>query len=383
MLKRFLMPMMALALLLLVVGCSNTPSGNDDQTNLSDEFGGYTATDEAPGFGDPDLVGLVDEEDEIDDPILNSAEVMADVNDVNAGVFHFRAIWGRLRYDSTSTTPTDWTGSLTASRGSLVIRRLIRFELNQDGYFPRTDPEVIDWFSTTTVHNDGIAVDFYVPPVDPEVDTSIVVDSLGDTTIIVDTLPVDPVTLTFETGPYSQTFTLDELAQLSEVVNLPDSNGVAFHSIQIYRNACGRGVLTGEWGYDEDGNGVFRGIWMAREGVVGYLRGHFGEDSTGNRMFWGKWISRGGQFEGFVRGTWSSNVSHNASEQARVRATGQFRGEIYDANGDSIGALHGQYKSAGQRGHGWFGARWKLHCNDDPGDSGNANDNDNDFDDGF
>ncbi|MBD3258605.1 hypothetical protein GF377_09255 [candidate division GN15 bacterium] len=367
---RLMLVLMAASLLMFVVGCSSdspaTPE-QADQPNLTDDFGGYSATDEAPGFGDPDLVAAEDEEEVVDDVMESSPEVQSIADDPESGRFRLRAIWGQLRFDSTNTTPTVWDGSLTVSRGAIVLKRLVRFELNQDGYFPRTDRDLLEWFSTTTVHNDGIVVDIYVPPAEIEVDTSYVVDSLGDTTdVVLDTLPVDPVTVTFETAPHTQTFTLAELASLDTVVSLGNEQGVAFQSVQILKTTCGRGHLTGRWGYDQDGNGVFHGLWYSHRGMIGYVRGHFGEDDDGNKVFFGKWINRSGQFEGFLRGTWSSNVSENASEIARRRAVGQFSGLIYDSNENEIGALRGRYRSGANFPNGWFHARWKVHCPDQP-----------------
>ncbi len=379
MLKKTLIPMLALAMLVVAIGCSDNTSAPAvaDTPNLTDEFGGYTATSEAPAFGDADLAATEAEEEEIDDVLLASPAVAEMVDDPNCGRFHFRAVWGQLCYDSTHTDPTDWTGSLTASRGALVIKRLIRFELNQDGYLPRTTPELVEWFSTTTVHNDGIAVDLFVPPV---VDTSFVVDTLGDTTVVCDTIPGDPVTLTFETGPHTQTFTLDELASLDTVVTLADSNAVAFHSLQVFPNQCRRGHLVGRWGYDSEGNGVFNGVWHNRRGwAVGHVQGHFGQDDNGNNVFYGKWIDRTGKFEGLVKGTWGPNPNVNANSNAFRHAGGWFRGEICDSDGAMIGELKGKYKSSPELGRGWFQARWKLNCDDVSAGSGDGRL----YDDGF
>ena len=363
--KRIMLLLMVAAFALFVVGCSDNPSEptTTDQTNLNDEFGGLTATDEAPGFGDPDLVAAETEEEEVDDVVLASPEVHDAVDNPDWSLFHFRAVWGRLSYDSTSTTPTVWDGSLTASDGALVIRRLIRFELNQDGYLVRNDPLQVEWFSTTTTHNDGVAVDFYVPPT-LVVDTTYVTDTLGDTTdIVLDTLPTEPITLTFATGPYTQTFDLSELGALDTVINLPDGNSIVFQSIQVFRNTCQRGGVAGQWGYDEEGNGLFRGLWMSHVGMAGYIQGSFGVNDDKEKVFFGKWINRNGQFEGLIKGTWESNVSDSASTNARRRAAGRLEGVICDRDGNPIGQLKGVFKSGLRWPSGWFQARWKLDCN--------------------
>ncbi|MEW5796020.1 MAG: hypothetical protein AB1772_06625 [Candidatus Zixiibacteriota bacterium] len=361
--KKLVLSLMAAALAVWAAGCSDNPVQNDNNQAVADEFGGYTATDESPAFGDASLTAAEAEEEEIDDPILAVPSVQEVVNDVDAGIFHFRAVWGRIPYDSTVTVATDWTGSLTISRGAIVLRRLIRFELNQDTYLPRTDRKLLEWVSFTTVHNDGIAVDIFVPPVRPEIDSSWVPDGMGDSTLVVDTIFAEPVTLTFATGPYTRTFTLPELAALQEIVSLDDGNKVAFHSIQMLRQVCPRGMLAGRWGYDEAGNGVFRGMWMSALGrVTGYLEGRFGQDDQGAKVFFGKWIDRDGRFEGLLRGVWGHGFWATPEEIEQRRAGGWFMGRIFDANANPIGVLGGHFGSAPDYQGGWFQGRWKLDC---------------------
>lgn len=369
MLKKTLEPLIAVFLLIWAASCSENPGDlNGSDSTTADEFGGYTATSELPGFGDSELIGSEGEEEEIDDPMLTSPAVQDLVNDVEAGMFHFRAVWGRIPYDSTVSEATDWTGSLTISRGGLVVRRLIRFELNQDYYLPRTDRTLVEWISLTTVHNDGIAVDVYVPPARPELDSSWVVDSGGDSSLVVDTIPAAPVTLTFATGPYTRTFSLDELAALNEVVSLDDGNKVAFHGLQMFRRLCPRGILAGRWGRDEDGNGVFKGLWFSPLGrVIGYMRGHYGQNDEGHNVFYGKWINRAGDFEGFLRGTWANYPEETNANIDRHRAGGWFEGRIFDGERHLIGGMGGRYGSAPDVRGGWFQGRWKLLCAEDAG----------------
>jgi hypothetical protein len=367
MLRRIVLLIMALAALVFAIGCSSTstpaPSATTDNTAQTDEFGGYTTDPEEPAFGDSTLVAAEDTEVEVNDAIVEAASVAALIGDSESGLFRFRALWGQLQYDSTHTILTDWTGSLTASRGALVIRRLIAFELNQDGYFPRENPETVSWFSFTSVHHDGIEVEFWVRPADPVIDTTVVVDTLGDTVLVVDTLPVEPVTLTFATGPYTRTFTLPELAALDTVVALDDGNTVVLKGMQIIRNSCPRGIVVGQWGHDKDSNGVFQGEWRDRTGCIsGYVRGSYTEDSIGTRKFFGKWINMLGQCQGLIRGTWGPNPNDNGNDIARQRAGGWFIGSIFDSNGDEIGSLSGKYKAAPRFPAGWFEARWKLTC---------------------
>jgi len=371
MLKRIALPLFAAALLVWAVGCSDSPAEPQteaDLPNLNEDFGGYTATDEAPGFGDPDLVAMEGEEAEVDDEILNSGQMQDWLVNPRVLSFHFRALWGQLTYDSTVTTPTSWDGSLTLSRGGIITRRLIAWELNQDFLLPRTSREVVEWQSTTTVHHDGLAFDLLIPWV-TTYDSTMVVDTIDDTTFdttyAVDTIVPEPFTLTFETGPYTRTFEMRELAALDTVVYVDDvdSNAVVFQSYQTFRNVCPRGVLAGRWGYDEEGNGIFKGVWHSRFGYVsGYVEGMFGVNDEKKPVFYGKWIDRSGQFEGLLAGRYGLHPSTNASENAKQRAGGWLDGKIFDADENEIGVLKGRFKSHVNFPSGWFQARWKLHC---------------------
>jgi len=231
---------------------------------------------------------------------------------MNAGMFHFRVVWGMIPCDSTVVDVTDWSGSLTVTRGGLVVRRLIRFEPDQDQLLPRADRTLVEWVSATTIHNDGIACDVFVP---------------------------------------------------HEIVELEDGNKVAFHGIQVFRQICPRGILAGHWGYDEEGNGVFRGLWFSGSGhVTGFLRGRYGQDDQGKNVFYGKWIDRDGRFEGLLRGTWGHHAISTEDEGTRNRPTGWFAGRIFDAERNPIGGLGGHYGSAPDFRAGWFQGRWKLNC---------------------
>jgi hypothetical protein len=368
-----LLTVLAILALGLAAGCSEQMTEPDtaiDTPTLEDEFGGYAAVNEDAGFGDDALLDEAYESDvEYDDPMLASPEMDSLIADPNSGYYHMRIVWGRLAYDSTVLDPTDWAGSLTISRGAEVIRHVIRFEPGQDEILPRTDRSLIEWNSVTTVHNDGIAVDLPIPPVRPLIDTTevILVDTLGDTsvTLVIDTtLPdVEPVTVAFETTPYSRTFQLEELMALDTIVMLDDSNAVAFHAVRVHRMPCPRGFLAGRWGRDADGNGVYRGSWMDNRGrVIGFLRGHYGRNDAGEKVFFGKLVARDGQFEAFIKGRWDLQPDCNADQSAFEHAGGWFRGMIYAPDRTPIGVMGGRFRSAEFERGGFFQGRWKLYC---------------------
>ena len=366
---RKLFPLFTALLMIWAVGCSNnsTDTSAIDQINLNDEFAGLTTASEAPGFGDPELLASEAEEVDVTDPLASTAAVLAMTTDPSSGYFRFRAVWGHLRLDTSETTATSFDGSLEISRGAVLIRRTIRFELAQDYIVPRVERTLLEWVSTTTIHNDGIVADLLVPALLPSYDTTVtvVVDSLGDSSrvITVDTIPPDntPVEVTFKAGVYSRTFTLGELAALDTVVTLDDGNEIAIQAFQ--RTRCGKGSLAGYWGMNEDGQGVFRGVWIDHTGTMaGWVKGYYGTNDNGRRVFAGKWVNRAGTFEGFIAGTWQPHPNTNAAEIAHNRAGGSFEGHIYNANREAVGELAGKYKSSQNARGGFFQARWRHRC---------------------
>ncbi len=391
MIRRLILPILILVTALWFVGCSD--KSTDTSTNpvdLNSDFGGYTATAEAPGFGDTDLLGAAAGEVAFTDPIVYLPAADSIISDPDAGFFHFRVVWGQLTYDSTATAPTDWTGSLTISRGVEVVRKLIAFERGQDYVLDRTDRRLIEWVSQTTVHHDGLAIDMYFPRPLPVIDSIVtpVVDTLGDTTwmTVVDTTWPDPVTVNFATGPYSATFTLGDLVALDTTIYLEGGNAVMFHAFKLDRLPCARGFLAGKWGVEDDTLQVFRGMWMTRHGQLqGWLQGSWGHDDQGKGVFYGKWIDEDGNFEGFLRGIWKAHPNRHANHEAFRHAGGWFAGKIFDAAHDEIGVLRGKYKSAEHpEKPGYFQGMWRLTCGEvynDPWDCDRDNDGWDDDDD--
>lgn len=381
-----LFPILA-SLLFLGVACDKTPNEPilSDNPNTSDEFGGYTATNEAPSFGSSEIMSLEVEESgiEISDPLLTSSDVIEIMDDPEARRYALRIVWGKLRGDSTVVAATDWSGSLTINRGAEVVRRLIRFEPNQDYLLPRTDRRLIEWVSETTVHNDGMLVEIFNPlrPDSVSFDTTFafatdtVISEAGDTTlvirdvIIIDTVVFDsPLELTFTTEPLTISFTGAELMALDTVIYLQDSCAVLFQSTRIDSRMCPKGYLAGEWGVDDEGRGQFRGVWMNNQGEPGgHLQGHWGLNDEGRRMFWGKWISLDGRFEGFLRGGWEPHPNEHASDVAFAAAGGMFKGHIFDASRRKIGFLRGRWGHGDEGRHGIFAGKWKLRCPPPPG----------------
>lgn len=309
---------------LLLAGCSSdTPTTTvpADDLNLTSEYGGYTAEDEAPAFGDAELASLMREDPVFNDDMFRSTELdsfrhLADVK------FYGMAIqWGMLEGDSSVTAVTDWTGNIEVKYGGIHVQRTILFEMGQDYIVrPRVDRRTVNWVSLTTVHYDGVLLAIIVPPAPDGEDWS-------DNQVV------------FTTGPYSRTFTLSELESLSEIVDVgPDGNQVSFNARLIDLEACGSGVLDGRWFVNPSGrNGHFLGRWMSDDGLLaGHLRGHFGVRND-ERVFFGKAIGLNGRFLGFLRGTWGADPADSSM--------GWFEGVLANRDGLPVGEVNGTWSS--------------------------------------
>ncbi|MBU8933607.1 MAG: hypothetical protein KOO62_06335, partial [candidate division Zixibacteria bacterium] len=97
MIRKLAFPLLVLTLLIWAAGCSDntTDPVTDGELNLDSEFGGYTANAENPGFDESDLIAETEADEEFDDPMLVSPDVVECLTDPEAGYYHLRAVWGR------------------------------------------------------------------------------------------------------------------------------------------------------------------------------------------------------------------------------------------------------------------------------------------------
>lgn len=318
-LKLVLIGLVAIALF-IVQGCSSDATqaeSTDEVLNLTDTYGGYQPTNESPGFGDPEMLAL-EESEPANDPLANSPLVDSLYRMFNRDVYSVELLWGNLQFDSSVTLLTDWSGSLSVERGAIVAARLIQFEGGDHLVRPRPDGQTLEWVSNTSVHYDGILVFVYDPQPD-SFDTE--------------------NTLTLTTAPYNRTFTMSELASVSEIVDVGE-NQISINGFQTTPLDCGEGFLFGRWISLPNERGRFQGHWLSADGyALGHLRGHFGVDASGENVLFGKWIGIAGGFRGLLRGTWG---------QDPVAAT----------DDPAIGWFAGRWDSASGAKQGDFGGNW-------------------------
>ncbi len=370
--KRILSPLFVLLLIAIAAGCqltgsdavspvSDTTADAESAIDLDSPTGGYTEGDELVAFGEPEQYEAMGQEPLYGDPMQNENSVQAMERHRNVKRYRLRAVWGRLAntvVDSTITDccPLDWTGGMHIDGGAIVIERLIAFDPRD--YITRIDRSTIEWVSHTCPHVDGIMVRIIVPPS--------ALDSLGN--------ELAPATLTFKTGPFSRTFTIDELEAL-ELFQPVDrcGNGIMIAS-HVVTPECPHGYLLGDFRKTEPDTivntytgeqrgivlGRFHGIWINEAGwMAGYLRGHFGINSAGERIFFGKYIGLRGEFKGILRGHYG--YSPSVTSVAELISSGWFEGEWYGRNTAPAGRLKGEWVT-GEDGRGFFKGIWGMNC---------------------
>jgi hypothetical protein len=318
-----------LALLLTVptVACTNDAAPADDPdavtASLELENGGFDTEDEAPQFGDEALYAAADlEADVAVSDTMASDPVVVDLQ-ANASVVAHDVIvmWGRMPADRDGTL-RDWSGELRLSRGAMVIKRRIAFELATDRVLARTSPDAIRFESRTSVHADGLALTVLDP----------------------NPAAAAPLTLTYVSadGAITHTLALGALAAGPVVADAGDGNQIV--AIGHRRNdACDHGFLRGRWHAMTPSAGLYAGLVLDSDGEpTGHLRGIYGKRADGQAVFFGKLIARDGTFRGIIGGAYGE---------------GHFGGRWLVRSGDR-GVVRGMYRPGDTLRAGRFLGRW-------------------------
>ena len=322
----------------LLAGCDlltdskeSAPAGDtswEQSTDLNQEYGGFTFTDESEAFGDPAMSALEAEETSL--PVADPDTVASD------STFALRLLWGQLAGNRDAATEVDWSGTVSVSRGGIAVLRTLAFEPRQDHLVRRENRQTVGFVSRTQPSYDGLLL--------------VVHDVPGD----------NATTLTFATGPYTNTWTLEELKTANLVIPVDDlGNAVSLTGRALRDRPCPSGFVRGHWAQREADRGFFRGVWMAGDAhPIGHVRGHYGVNEAGERVWFGKILGRGGRLIGLARGSWQP------SEDA-ANPGGTFQGQWMARPGERTGAVAGHYLPGreGERGAaGFFEGRWHADC---------------------
>jgi len=346
--KQFVLAGFAVALAaILIAGCGMFDSNEnpvDEGDNLA-AYGGYTTANEAPGFGDPGLMARHPEDDPYDDEVSNYPEVSNARRGGGAKIYMLRMIWGNIDNPDTNEDVgdcpiTDWSGSIKADGGVLIIRRLIRFEPDDYIVRPRRGAHQAAWVSHTHNHVDGILFEIIDVP-DPrhkEVANS----------------------LTITTPLYSAVIPFDSLGELNQILTYDDCNKISLVGTEIKLIRCPRGFLEGTWVSETDTSGNFEGAWIRDDGnLSGYIHGRYGVRDE-ERVLVGKWITTSGQFGGLLKGTWGPMIDENEDDEDGP--DGYFEGTWVNDALTAVGRFKGHYCFPDTSANGVFRGRWDKDC---------------------
>jgi hypothetical protein len=359
-------PLVLLAVVAMtwVVGCNtaveapdtggidlNEIANRDENPDLNDSFGGYNMKDETPAFGDATLLAEFAEDEAYDDPIARITDV-AELDRPERAQLYLMVTWGNLHRDSTIAGTTDWSGGLQVDPGVIVLKRTIRFERN-DHIVPRTQRDLLEWQSQTTLGFDGVLVKIH--PLRANTDAALSA-AVNDSSI-----DSSQVEILFKTEPLSVAFTLDQLPNLNRVITLDDGNAVAFTAVYVTPNHCPHGPMRGVWRNDpERQGGVFYGRWATANGkVMGFLKGIYGKNDAGEKVFYGKMIDENGRFEGIMKGRYDN---HPSTDVVGANSGGWFAGRWVDRNLNVRGHLKGEWMRSNRCHGGFFRGHWAMAC---------------------
>ena len=305
----------------------NAASGLDNPEQvtsaLEQENGGLTLDNELPMFGDETAFqsASIETDAVVTDTMASDPGVTTIENSTTGARHRVLIAWGRLPADPNATTGRDWSGSLTISRGALVVARRIGFEEATDHLLPRTTRETVEFQSVTRPFADGLLLRVLDP--DPT---------------------QGPLTLTYTSVDGSATYALDlsQLADGAVSIDAGDGNRIVAAAIRD-RDDCDHGFMRGRWLALRPGMGVFRGVVADANGdPAGHLRGIWGVRQNGDHVFFAKYINLDGTARGIFAGQYRD---------------GDFRGRWIVSTGDH-GIAGGHYFDAPNVRGGFFAGRW-------------------------
>lgn len=263
------------------------PTQSDVTSALEQENGGFDESDELPMFDQPAAfqAAAIEDDDVAADEMASDPRVSSIENLATAARHRVLVAWGRMPADPDATTGRNWSGSITTSRGALVVGRTIGFEELGDQLLPRQSPDRVDFRSFTRPHADGMILRLADP--DPT---------------------AGPLQLTYTSADGAHTFDLD-LAQLATgplSIDAGDGNRVIAVALRD-REGCDHGFMRGRWVALREHLGAYRGVIANADGEpIGHIRGIWGQRQTGEHVMFGKFIGNEGEFRGILAGTYEN-----------------------------------------------------------------------------
>ncbi len=320
--------------MLLLAACTTSSSQDQTASNLEQPNGGYSMEDEAPMFGAETEfdAAAIEPDATATDAMATDPTIVAMDSSPTIDGRDVIVLWGRIPADPLATDGRDWSGTLSVSRGALVVRRTIAFE-NNDHLLPRAAIDSVGFASYTKPYADGLALRVLDP--DPSAPT--------------------PLVLTYTSATATATYTFD-LAQLATGPVVVDAgNGfkmIAIAQHQHDSDGCVGGFMRGRFHALTANFGVYHGLVTNRLGEpIGHVRGLYGHKKDGTPVMFGKFIDHDGKFIGVLAGSYGN---------------GDFLAKWKQVGDDDHGRIRGKYFESPAADGGVFVARWaQTACSED------------------
>ncbi len=319
--------LLSFAVTVLALGCG----GNDEESERgeyadSGDSGGfgsyYNTSDEEPGFGDEEILGMV--EDEIyPDPFADQITTQS-IGDT----IHIRVLWGNLIVDPDQEDAFDYSGEIRIDDGLLVIERTVMFDFWDTEIETREDPTLVAWHSNIRPHYDGLVL---------RLEPGATAD--------------DENFLHIGIGPYTRDLSVTELLNLlllEPTGNDDDHVAIASH----LSTGEGSGFVSGRWrDLPEREGGVLKAKWESGDGeLYGHTRCRYIPDSDTTGAVKGKYIDVDGNFMGLLEGTYTDTPDEEQS--------GAFDLDWLDDASGHNGRVQGIYLKRDTFGNGFALANW-------------------------
>ncbi len=372
----------------------NDIDSQDPVEALSKPFETLGTTDESVAFDDIDIAGM--EEDgvilskagggsELAVPISTSDPILVPIDPVlpdpppdvacaRLETYFLKVRWGQIFRDqdeekrdereAVNRAWMNWSGSLTASEGSLTLVKTILFEKNgenvpPDLVHPRTNRKVIAFDSYTKPHYDGLIVKYQYCASDNGKIPVLLLPTNGIAVVPTDDInPVpSPRTITFLASglvpePFSKTWTLAELKKINQFYENVNANHDAFQIVSLLRDdRCKdmKGEIHGVWFKVNERFGHIKGRVVSANGdAIGHIKGFYGKaNDAGEHKIVAKFIAHDGRFKGIIIGMGKDGV---------------FSADIFNRERVKVGTITGRYKEGDSRRKGTFSAIFELLC---------------------
>ncbi|MHC4660797.1 MAG: hypothetical protein ACYS8W_03825 [Planctomycetota bacterium] len=338
--NRLLLLSAAFGLLIFPLACGSSGGGGTsisappgpppDPTTL--DWGGFEPTDEDAAFANKHSTAgsLTNEEGVpvIDDWILTNADYLSYSSDPAREEYILRVDWGRLVEVDNATGGLKFDGSLSTTRGVVMIERAYKFDTNDVPLLPRTSAQEVAWESNTGGNWDGLQFLIITKP-----------DS-----------PYEQTILTIRTQEYLRNITLAELKafNVTEWADL-DSNMISLHGTKVRKDEYSDGLVSGYW---EEGEIV--GRTFAKDGIVDIkFKCTYETSETYGPVFFGKMVDDAGAFKGLIRGTW-------CYLPYTTGPCGWFLGVFTDENMEIVGIIGGHFIEGSLERRCMFRGTWHI-----------------------